>query len=143
MMKTLFLLLFSLTLFSAHIDDFAKQMNFHRDYNTALAQAKKENKVLVMVLGADYCPWCRKFENKTLNSKLVKPSLEKEVITLLVDKKFDRESFPNKFTTQYTPRVFFINPSNEDILHDTFGYIKKKDFLKDLQKAKNNLKSAQ
>ena len=142
MMKTLFLLLFSLTLFAAHIDNFAKEMNFHRDYNTALSQAKKENKVLVMVLGADYCPWCRKFENKTLNSALVKPYLQKEVITLVVDKKFDIESFPKKFTTQYTPRVFYINPSNEDILHDTFGYIKKKDFMKDLQKAQDTLKIA-
>jgi len=141
-MKALFLLLFSLTLFAAHIDDFAKQMNFHRDYNTALSQAKKENKMLVMVLGADYCPWCRKFENKTLNSALVKPYLQKEVITLVVDKKFDIESFPKKFTTQYTPRVFYINPSNEDILHDTFGYIKKKDFMKDLQKARDTLKIA-
>ncbi|MBC8238566.1 MAG: thioredoxin family protein [Helicobacteraceae bacterium] len=142
MMKTLFLLLFSLTLFAAHIDNFAKEMNFHRDYNTALSQAKKENKMLVMVLGADYCPWCRKFENKTLNSALVKPYLQKEVITLVVDKKFDIESFPKKFTTQYTPRVFYINPSNEDILHDTFGYIKKKDFMKDLQKAQDTLKIA-
>ncbi|MBL6973566.1 MAG: thioredoxin family protein [Sulfurimonas sp.] len=141
-MKTLFLLLFSLTLFAAHIDNFAKEMNFHRDYNTALSQAKKENKMLVMVLGADYCPWCRKFENKTLNSALVKPYLQKEVITLVVDKKFDIESFPKKFTTQYTPRVFYINPSNEDILHDTFGYIKKKDFMKDLQKAQDTLKIA-
>lgn len=142
MMKTLFLLLFSLTLFAAHIDNFANEMNFHRDYNTALSQAKKENKMLVMVLGADYCPWCRKFENKTLNSALVKPYLQKEVITLVVDKKFDIESFPKKFTTQYTPRVFYINPSNEDILHDTFGYIKKKDFMKDLQKAQDTLKIA-
>ena len=139
-MKALFLLLFSLTLFAAHIDDFAKEMNFHRDYNTALSQAKKENKVLVMVLGADYCPWCRKFENKTLNSTLVKPRLDSEVITLIVDRKFDIASFPKKFTTEYTPRIFFINPADEEILHDTFGYIKKQDFVKDLQTAQDNLK---
>ena len=139
-MKTLFILLFSLTLFASHVDDFAKKMNFHRDYNTALNQAKKENKVLVMVLGADYCPWCRKFENKTLNSTLVKPRLDSEVITLIVDRKFDIESFPKKFTTDYTPRVFYINPTNEEILHDTFGYIKKKNFIQDLQTAQDNLK---
>ena len=139
-MKALFLLLFSLTLFAAHIDNFAKEMNFHRDYNTALSQAKKENKVLVMVLSADYCPWCRKFENKTLNSTLVKPRLDSEVITLIVDRKFDIESFPKKFTTDYTPRVFYINPTNEEILHDTFGYIKKKNFIQDLQTAQDNLK---
>lgn len=128
-MKKLFIfLLLSTLLFGAHIDDFAKDMNFQRDYNTALLKAKKENKVLMMVLSADYCPWCRKFEHRTLNSKLVKPRLDTEIVSLVVDKKFDVETFPEKFKTQYTPRVFFINPKNGDILEERAGYIKKKDF---------------
>ena len=128
-MKKLFIfLLLSTLLFGAHIDDFAKDMNFQRDYNTALLKAKKENKVLMMVLSADYCPWCRKFEHRTLNSKLVKPRLDTEIVSLVVDKKFDVNTFPEKFKTQYTPRVFFINPKNGDILEERAGYIKKKDF---------------
>lgn len=136
MMKTLLLLVFiNLSVFAAHIDDYAKEMNFQRDYNTALVQAKKENKILVMVLGADYCPWCRKFERKTLSSKLIKPKLNNEVITLVVDKKFDIDSFPKKFRTNYTPMVFFINPKDESIIEDTVGYMKKKDFLSALNNA--------
>ena len=128
-MKKLFIFfLLSTLLFGAHIDDFAKDMNFQRDYNTALLKAKKENKVLMMVLSADYCPWCRKFEHRTLNSKLVKPRLDTEIVSLVVDKKFDVNTFPEKFKTQYTPRVFFINPKNGDILEERAGYIKKKDF---------------
>ena len=142
-MKALFLVLFlGLTLFAAHVDDFAKEMDFHRDYATALSEAKKENKPLVMVLGADYCPWCRKFENKTLKSTHVKPRLNNEVITLIVDKKFDVTSFPEKFKTNYTPRVFFINPLNEKILFDRFGYIKKKEFLRLLDLAKTDFEGA-
>ena len=41
----------------------------------------------MMVLGADYCPWCRKFERKVLSSKLVNSYINAEVITLIVDKK--------------------------------------------------------
>ena len=128
------ILLLSLTLFGANVDKFAKEMGFERDYKTALSKAKKENKPLMMVLGADYCPWCRKFERKTLNSSLVKPRLDKEVVTLVVDKKFDVETFPQKFRTQFTPRVFFINSKNEEMLFDTTGYVKKKDFVLSLDR---------
>ena len=128
------ILLLSLTLFGANVDKFANEMGFERDYKTALGKAQKENKPLVMVLGADYCPWCRKFERKTLGSSLVKPRLDKEVVTLIVDKKFDVETFPQKFRTQFTPRVFFINSKNEEIFFDNTGYVKKKDFALSLDR---------
>ena len=125
-------LLLTLTLFGANVDEFAAEMGFERDYKTALAKAKVENKPLMMVLGADYCPWCRKFEHKTLSAKLIKPELEK-VITLIVDKKFDIKSFPKEFQTQLTPRVFFIDPKDGKSFYETVGYVKKKVYLKNLQ----------
>ena len=136
-MKKLFLtLLFTLSLFGSNVDNFAKEMGFERDYKTALMKAKAQNKPLMMVLGADYCPWCRKFERKTLSSKLIKPELEKEVITLVVDKKYDIETFPKEFQTQMTPRVFFINPLTQKSFYQTAGYKKKKDYLEDLRAMK-------
>ena len=128
MKKLLILLFLSLTLFGANIDRFADQMGFERDYKTALAMAQKENKLLVMVLSLDYCPWCRKFEHKTLSSSYIKPILDERAVTLVVDKNFDVMTFPKKFQTQITPRIFFINPHNEEILLDGAGYIKKKKF---------------
>lgn len=135
MKKTILLLLLTLTLFGANVDDFAQEMGFERDYKTALTRAKKENKILMMVLGADYCPWCRKFERKTLNSSLLKSRLQTEVVTLVVDKKFDIKSFPKEFRTQFTPKVFFINPKDETVILDTTGYIKKNLFAKNLDNA--------
>jgi len=135
MKNVILIMLLSLTLFGANVDEFATKMGFERDYKTALSKAKKEHKVLIMVLGADYCPWCRKFERKTLNSKLLKSRLQTEVVTLIVDKKFDVKTFPQKFRTQFTPRVFFINPQDESIFLDTTGYIKKKHFAESLDTA--------
>lgn len=121
-----------LSLYGAHVDEYAKKMGFERDYKTALAKAKAANKPLMMVLGADYCPWCRKFERKTLNSELVKPVLDKELVSLVVDKKFDKESFPEKFQTQLTPRVFFIDPKTGESFYETAGYVKKKQYKQKL-----------
>jgi len=132
--------LFTLSLFGANIDEFAREMGFERDYNTALTKAKKANKPLMMVLGADYCPWCRKFERNTLSSKLIKPKLDKDFVTLVVDKKFDKESFPSEFQTQLTPRVFFIDPATQKSFYDTTGYIKRKEYIKDMEKAQKLFK---
>ena len=136
MKKLVMLLALSLALFGANVDNFAKEAGFERDYKTALAKAKKENKLLMMVLGADYCPWCRKFERNTLSSELVMPRAKEEFVTLVVDKKFDIESFPKEFQTQLTPKVFFIDPKSGKSIHETTGYIKKKEYVKDLDKAK-------
>lgn len=141
MKKLLTILLLTLTLFGANVDEFAQEMGFERDYKTALAKAEKANKPLMMVLGADYCPWCRKFERNTLSSKLIKPELKKDVIVLVVDKKFDIESFPKEFQTQITPRVFFINPTTQKSFYESMGYVKKSEFLKKLQEMKKLYKA--
>jgi len=130
------LCLLTLTLFAAHIDKYAAEMGFERDYKTALAKAKKAKKPLMMVLGADYCPWCRKFERKTLSSKLVQPYLKNDVITLIVDKRYDIESFPKEFRTSFTPKVFFINPFTQKSFYETTAYMKKRDFADELDTVK-------
>ena len=136
MKKIFVILLISISMFGAHIDDYAKEQGFERDFKTAIKKAKDSNKPLMMVLGADYCPWCRKFERKTLNSKDVKNFLDKELITLVVDKKFDIDTFPKEFQTSMTPRVFFINPHTGKEFFQTAGYVKKKEYLKKLQEIK-------
>jgi len=136
-MKILLIVLFLfLNIFGANIDKFATDAGFERDYDTALKKAKKTNKPIMMVLGADYCPWCRKFERKTLLSKDVKSFSDKELISLVVDKKFDIKTFPKEFQTSMTPRVFFIDPKSEKSFFQTAGYIKKKEYLKKLNEMK-------
>ena len=136
MKKLLILVSLTLSLFATNIDSFAKGISYERDYKTALAKAKKANKPLMLVLGADYCPWCRKFERKTLSSKKVKVFVSSEVIPLIVDKKYDIETYPKGFQTYMTPRVFFINPHTQKSFLDTIGYIKKKEFYQNLKAVK-------
>ncbi len=131
------LLLLTLTLFSANVDKYAKQMGYERDYNIALAKAKKQNKPLMMVLGSSYCPWCRKFERDTLSSKQVSSYIKKETIALLVDNRHDIKSFPKEFRTSFTPKVFFINPKTQKSFYETTAYMKKIEFLEELETMKD------
>ena len=61
------LLIFILTLCAS--PKAAKELGYHSDYAKALTVAKKETKPLMLVIVTSYCPWCRKFERKSLASK--------------------------------------------------------------------------
>jgi len=53
-------------IYAAEIDNFAAEMNYGRSYDMAIKSAKAQNKMVMLLVVADYCPWCKKFERKTL-----------------------------------------------------------------------------
>ena len=77
-----FILLFVLLsfLYSAQIDEFANGVGYLRSYNMALESAKKEQKLIMLLVVSDYCPWCKKFE-----SVYIKESLANSFTLLLVN----------------------------------------------------------
>ena len=136
-------LLFALTfgLFAAHIDEFATTMGYQRDYNQALALAKSENKPLMMVVVSDYCPWCRKFERKTLQRETIAMNVEKNFVGLIVDKNLDKGNYPDKYFAKRVPTVYFIDPKNEDTIFESLGYMKKDEYMQILEQTSITFKS--
>ena len=135
-MKSFILLFILLTsLFGAKIDDFSKEASYHRDYYSALEIAKKEQKIVMLVLVADFCPWCKKFERKTLEHKDISALVEKNFIPVIVDNYRDIDKFPKKLATKRLPTVYFIDSSNQKILSKSTLYLKKNDFLITINKA--------
>lgn len=124
-----------ISLYSAKIDDFAKKANYERDYQSALIKAKKENKMLMLLVVADYCPWCKKFEKKILLNKSVSDMVQKNFIPVVIDKIKERGLYPDKYNTPLIPTVYFIDPSNENTLHNTVAYMTKKEYKKNMQQA--------
>lgn len=135
-MKTL-LLLFTLafTLFGAEIDEFATNMGYFREYNQALEVAKKENKPLMIVMVGDYCPWCRKFERKTLQREAVAMSVNKNFIALIVDRNLDKDKYPKELYANRIPTVYFIEPTKESKFFESLGYVKNDEFQETLSEA--------
>lgn len=132
-MKTIILLLTMLaTLYGAHIDDFAKEMQYHRDYNSALSEAKKENKLIMMVMVSDYCPWCRKMERKTLKAASVDKKVKSDFVAMIVDRNHDKAHYPKQFDVPRIPTVFFINPHTQEHLYEAIAYATKSSYLKTL-----------
>ena len=139
MKKTLLILLFTCSLFAAEIDEYAKEMNFFRDYDLALVEAKKTDKPLMLVIVADYCPWCRKLERRTLASGEIKARLS-EVVSVIMDQKYDADRFPKMFLTPRKPTVFFINPKTGEHFYESIGYVKKDEFADSLDEVKKEFK---
>jgi len=117
------------SLYGAHIDNFAQEVSYERDYQTALKKAKNENKMLMLVLVGDYCPWCKKFERKTLKSSEVGAEIQKNFVPLVLDKYKDKENYPKAFYAPVIPAVYFIDPITQKSLLETVAYMKKAEFL--------------
>ena len=121
----LFLLLNSL--WGAKIDEFADKNNYFRDYNTALTQ--KTDKIIMLVLVADFCPWCKKFERKVLENKDVSKIVKQNFVPVIVDNYRDIKHYPKAFSTHQLPTIYFIDSKTKKVLNKSSLYMKKDEFI--------------
>ena len=131
----IFILFFIFTL-TLTASDAIQKLGYYTNYTEALVVAKKEKKPLMLVVITSYCPWCRKFERKTLASKPVAASVKKSYIAVIVDRNKDSGSFPQKYQTPRIPTVFFIDANSGIAYWVTIGYLNKNDYVDALEEAK-------
>jgi len=139
----IFSLLLILMLSLSASPEAAKSLGYQTDYQTAIALAKKEQKPLMLVVVASYCPWCRKFERKTLASKKIAPVVTSNYVAVIVDRNIDAASFPKKFQTPRIPTVFFIDPRDGNEFWESIGYRTTSDFSDALNEADKLFKANQ
>lgn len=130
----MFIVFLSLTysLLAAIAEDAAFILGFHEDYPTALAQAKRENRTLMLVILQDPCPYCDAMVEKTLSDPKVTKAA-KDFICVIVDK---HSPLPSSFVTTATPMTFFIDPKTEEGIWESMGYVSVEQFLDDIKEAK-------
>ena len=129
-------LLLSFSLFGAKIDDFASQVKYFRDYDTAFLKAKEENKPLMLVIVKDDCAWCKKFERSTLANEKVKQKVL-DVVPVIIDQKHEKDKFPKKYSAMLFPTVYFIDTKKDKKIYKFIGYVRKNDFLNILKDIKS------
>jgi hypothetical protein len=112
-MRYIFTIIFlSLSLFGANL-------NWSHNYKQGLKDAKKEHKLLYVLITSDSCRWCRKFENTTLQDKVILKRLYSEFVTIHLSR--DRDEIPKKFKTAPIPRHYFTDAEG-NILYNTLGH---------------------
>ena len=132
-MKNILITLFiTLSLNASDIAEFAQKMSYETDYKVALEKAKKSNKQLMFVMVTNYCPWCRKFEKRTLVKDEVNEIVQKKYIPLILNR--EKGEYPKQFYTKRIPVVMFIDPNKEEKIRESLGYKKVKEFTEELNK---------
>ncbi|MDD4855637.1 MAG: DUF255 domain-containing protein [Sulfuricurvum sp.] len=128
---------------AAQIDEFAFEVNYLRNYDMAIKTAKEQNKIVMLVVVADYCPWCKKFERKTLKDSDVMVKVNENFVSIIIDKYKDKGKYPEEFLTPIIPVVFFIEPKKQKVLTKTVAYMKPDEFITNMNDALSLHKSEQ
>lgn len=127
MRHLLLILVISTSIFSASIE-------WHKDYNSALKNAQKEDKLLFVFITSKDCKFCEKLKNTTLKDKEIVNKVNQDYSSVIVMK--DRDYFPKKLSAKATPMLYFLD-KDENIIDYSLGYWNKVDFnfiLKDVKK---------
>lgn len=131
-MKVLIVLLSIVcSLLAIDAKDAAFVLGYNEDYKTALAQAKEEKKLLMLVIIQDPCPYCERLIDNTLSDPKIVHVLE-DFVSVIVNQ---HSPLPSAFESSVIPMTFFIDPENEDGIWESMGYISVEQFLDDIKEA--------
>lgn len=106
--------------------NFAKEMHYETNYEDAVKKSKKLHKNIMLVLVSNFCPWCRKFEQRVLLKKEVNDIIQKNYIPLIINR--EKKEFPKQFDTGFTPIVHFIEWKTQESYQNVIGYNNKDEF---------------
>ena len=121
------------SLYATDLSDFAVKMQYETSYEKAVQKAKVEKKKVMLLLVTHYCPWCTKFEKRTLSLASIDTAIHNKYVPLILNRQ--KGKFPKKFDSKRVPTVYFIDPNNESLVYKSVGYRNKKDFTQELKKA--------
>lgn len=112
-------------------DDFSK-IGYETNYDEAVKKAKKLKKPILLVLVANYCPWCRKFEQNVLRKADVNELIQNNYVPVIINK--EKGGFPKELDMSFTPIVHFIDYKTLVSKKVVAGYNNKDEFLYTLKK---------
>ncbi len=107
-------------------ENFASEMKYEISFDEAMKRSKKEQKNIMLVLVSNYCPWCRKFEQRVLLKEEVNTIIQKNYIPLILNR--EKDPFPKELDTGFTPIVHFIDHKTQKSYKNVIGYNNKDEF---------------
>jgi len=95
------------------------ELSWLHEYKKGLQEAKKEHKLVYVLITSENCGWCKKFERITLQNREIKERLKREFITINLLREWD--DIPSEFQTSPIPRHYFVDEKG-NILYSSLGY---------------------
>ena len=136
MKKIVLLIVVALSLWANEASKAAAELGYSNSYSEGIAKAKKEHKLMMLVLVRDGCHWCKKFENETLKDPAIKAQLS-GFIKVLIDK---NEPMPEYLQSNFIPTIHFVDPITQKSVWNLAGFKEPKEFTEDINAAKAEYK---
>lgn len=109
----------------------SNEIRWAKDFDSAIAQAKKENKAIMFVSSRHTCKYCVILEKTTFSDNVVIESLNKDFISVVAYSD-ENDFIPKELWSPGTPAIWFLKPDGKAMYRPLMGAIDKTMFLKGL-----------
>lgn len=89
--------------------------------------ALNENKLILLSVKSDQCPYCIRMERDIFNQESYKRRIVSKFIYL--EMKHNDSKLPAFLHVKYLPTYYILSPNNLNIIDEFAGYMKPDDFL--------------
>jgi thiol:disulfide interchange protein len=113
----------------------ASELTIEDNFNAAIKKAKTQNKKVMMMYSAVWCPECEYMKDIVLKDKEVSKYIKNKYIVVILDIKKDK--LLSKFNYIGIPTFFFIDKNGKEI-NKIVGGNKASKFLKQLKSLQCN-----
>lgn len=108
------------------------------DLTAALASSSKDNKPVVAVVGADWCGFCHKFQDRTLPNDLVQKELKDWRVTLVDGDSAEGKKTVQKYSVGGLPTILFLDTDGSEV-NRVVGFVEPEDFVRAIAQARKSL----
>jgi thioredoxin-related protein len=123
--KLLLLVLFVSTLLSA------SEIKWAKDYNSAIKEARAQNKPVLFVYSRHSCKYCKLLEETTFKDAKVIKALNRDFVSVTAYSD-EGDYMPKELWRPGTPTIWFLYPTAEPMFQPLMGAVDAPNFLQAL-----------
>ena len=109
------------------------EINWRDNWDSALQEAKKQDRRILLELYMDGCPHCSRLHSETHADAKVADTLNSDYIPIRLEGRQNMD-IVKKFNVTGAPTTLLFSPNGEE-LHRFAGYYSPSDYLEQLKKA--------
>ena len=109
----------------------SNEIKWAKDFDSGIAQAKKENKAVMFVSSRHTCKYCIILEETTFSDSVVIEALNKDFISIIAYSD-ENDAMPRELQSPGTPAIWFLKPDGQAMYRPLMGAVDKRMFLKGL-----------
>lgn len=99
---------------------------FGNNFELAVQKASGTNKLILVELVMEFCPYCERMEKAVLSKADIKKILQEKYVFIKLD--INNDEIPYNLTSRLTPTFYFLSNDGEKVLEEVKGLTKKSNF---------------